>query len=227
MDLGVIGSKRVFSMACHALLCYNLAMHGIGWAMGMQYSFCHRTLWLACTCVLLAAYACQGSYRRCLLIHLLAYPAVFCLFLGSYALRWVDLFFSLGIIVLTGILFARSVGKKWLKIIVEGFTVLCAVPTLSLMAMLGVLGDFSRVTVQTFPFDDDAHVLEVCIIDEGALGGRTMAAVYDANGCVPVPFGKLQRPLARLSMHYVDPDDLAIGWQGDKVILDDVTWSWK
>ena len=226
-------AHKSLDVCVYALMSFNLVFSIICLVSGLEYELHSRMTWLAFSSALLVAALIvdrltSRKKKTYLLIHLIAYPAVLILFVGSAGRNWIGYLLVATVLVLSGILFHRAGGPKRWKVCIEILTVLLAVPTLIIILFGILIGNFGSISARSFISPSGIYEAEVRIVDEGALGGSTFVTVYRADTRLFLPFGTLSRPLGQYRADWIDPEDLDVVWENDDVItVNGSIWNWQ
>ena len=221
-------------VACvYAVISFNLVFSIIDLVSELDYNPGRRMAWLALSSALLAVALIVDrltSQREkiWLLIHLIAYPAILIIIVGSAGMNWFGYLLASAVLVLSGILFYRANGTKRWKVCIEIFTAFLAVPTLIFFLFGMLFGSFGSISSRIFVSPGGMYEAEVRIVDEGALGGSTSVSVYRVGTRLHLPFGTLSRPLDQYHLDWIAPKDLDDVWETDDVIaVNGNSWRWQ
>ena len=228
MSLRCMRKRIVAAGLCLLLLC-NVLCLTLCPAFGLVYDMRNKGLWLMCVTAALAALLLtgRGGGLRLAALPLLC-PGLFVLFIGASGLRAYEYGLMLVDLALAAALFLRARAGKWAKAVAGGLSVLLILPVLLFIGLAFIIGDFGDTAAMSSASPDGAYRVDVRIVDEGALGGRTFYTLWPSGSPLKLPFGTVGKPLAEFQDGWIDPADLKVGWQdAETPIVNHHFWHWQ
>lgn len=221
--------KRIGAAGVCLLLLCNVLCMALCPVLGLEYEMRNKGLWLLCVTIALFALLLRGgdSGFRLTMLPLLCL-GLFVLFIGASDIRFCEYMLMLADLALAAALFFRAGAGKWAKAVAGNLSALLVFPVLLFIGLAFIFGDFGYTTAMSSTSPGGTYHIDVRIVDEGALGGRTFYALYPSGAPVDLPFGTLGRPLASFQDGWIDPADLKITWQDESTpVVNHHIWHWQ